>query len=128
MSAVSIGISHNILLARLATRKAKPGGSFHLLPQDVPEFLAPLEISDLHGFGRSTKQKALDKLGSTNLGELAKKSKSQLIDALGKATGETLYNGLRGIDDRKLESDKPRKSVSCEINVSSRSRDSESFS
>lgn len=41
-----------------------------------------------------------------------------MIDALGKATGETLYNALRGIDDKKLESDKPRKSVSCEINVS----------
>lgn len=117
-SAVSIGISHNILLARLATRKAKPGGSFHLLPEHVPDFLAPLEITDLHGFGRHTKKKALEKLGTTKLGELARRSKSQLIDCLGKSTGETLYNGLRGIDDKKLESDKPRKSVSCEINVS----------
>ena len=40
-----------------------------------------------------------------------------LINALGKLTGETLYNAVRGIDDKKLESDKPRKSVSCEINV-----------
>lgn len=115
---VSIGISHNILLARLATRKAKPGGSFHLSPEDVPEFLAPLEISDLHGFGRQAKHKALEKLGTIKLGELVKKSKAQLIEALGKATGETLYNGLRGVDDKQLESDKPRKSVSCEINVS----------
>ena len=115
---VSIGISHNILLARLATRKAKPGGSFHLLPEDVPEFLAPLDISDLHGFGRQAKQKALEKLGTIKLGELVKKSKAQLVEALGKATGETLYNGLRGVDDKQLESDKPRKSVSCEINVS----------
>ena len=54
----------------------------------------------------------------TTLGELAKKSKGVLIDALGKGTGETLYDAVRGIDDKKLESDKPRKSVSCEINVS----------
>ena len=53
----------------------------------------------------------------STLGELAKKSKSTLISALGKSTGETLYNAVRGIDDKKLESDKPRKSVSCEINV-----------
>ena len=118
LAIVSIVISHNILLARLATRKAKPGGSFHLLPEDVPEFLAPLDISDLHGFGRQAKQKALEKLGTIKLGELVKKSKAQLVEALGKATGETLYNGLRGIDDKQLESDKPRKSVSCEINVS----------
>ena len=54
----------------------------------------------------------------TTLGDLAKKSKGVLIDALGKATGKTLYDAVRGIDDKKLESDKPRKSVSCEINVS----------
>ena len=80
--------------------------------------MAPLDIADLHGFGRSTKQKAQEKLGVTTLGELVKKSKGVLIDALGKATGETLYDAVRGIDDKKLESDKPRKSVSCEINVS----------
>jgi len=117
VSTVSIGISHNILLARLATRRAKPGGSYHLTANQVVKFLAPLDISDLHGFGWSTKKKAQEKLGVTNLGELAKKSKVVLIEALGKATGETLYNAVRGSDDRKLEPDKPRKSVSCEINV-----------
>ncbi|KAG1736890.1 uncharacterized protein EDB91DRAFT_1329582 [Suillus paluster] len=113
---VSIGIAENIQLARIATRKAKPAGSFHLKPEDVQEVLAPLDIDDLHGFGHSTRQKANEKLGATNLGELAKKSKGALCDALGKTTGETLYNAIRGIDERKLESDKPRKSVSCDIN------------
>ena len=114
---VSIGISHNILLARLATRHAKPAGSYHLVPAEIPEFLAPLDIADLHGFGWSSKQKTIAKLGVSTLGELAKKSKGTLISVLGKSTGETLYNAVRGIDDKKLESDKPRKSVSCEINV-----------
>ena len=114
---VSIGISHNILLARLATRRAKPAGSYHLVPAEIPEYLAPLDIADLHGFGWSSKQKTKEKLGVTSLGELAKKSKGILVGALGKSMGETLYNAIRGIDDKKLESDKPRKSVSCEINV-----------
>lgn len=114
---VSIGIAHNIMLARVASRRAKPAGSFHILPADVPQILAPLDINDLHGFGYATRQKAKDKLGATNLGELSKKSKGVLCEALGKGTGETLYKALRGIDDRKLESDKPRKSVSCDINV-----------
>lgn len=79
--------------------------------------LEPLDIDDLHGFGHSTRQKAKEKLGVTNLGELMKRSKMQLCEALGKGTGETLYKALRGVDDRKLTSDKPRKSVSCDINV-----------
>lgn len=114
---MSIGIGHNILLARLATRRAKPGGSYHLLLAQLPEFIAPLDITEIHGFGWSNKQKAQEKLGTTNLGELAKKSKGVLVDIFGKSSGETLYNAIRGIDDKKLESDKPRKSVSCEINV-----------
>ena len=114
---MSIGISHNILLARLATRRAKPGSSYHLTIDEVPAFVAPLDICDLHGFGWSTKQKAQEKLGTTSVGDLVKKSKGVLIDALGKGMGELLYNAMRGVDDKKLESDKPRKSVSCEINV-----------
>ena len=46
-----------------------------------------------------------------------KNSKAILCDALGKGMGEILYNALRGMDERKLTSDKPRKSVSCDINV-----------
>ncbi|OJT06249.1 DNA repair protein REV1 [Trametes pubescens] len=122
---VSIGIAPNIMLARLASRRAKPAGSFHLRPEDAPDFLAPLDIDDLHGFGHSARQKALEKLGATNLGELAKKSKAVLCDALGKGTGETLYKAIRGIDERHLESDKPRKSVSCDINYGIRFENNE---
>ncbi|KZT24009.1 DNA repair protein [Neolentinus lepideus HHB14362 ss-1] len=122
---VSIGISHNILLSRVATRRAKPANSYHLLANEVSDFLAPLEIDDLHGFGYKHRQKAQEKLGTTVLGELAKKSKGVLCDALGKSTGETLYKALRGVDGKKLESDKPRKSVSCEINYGIRFQNNE---
>lgn len=87
------------------------------MPEDLQLTLDPLDIKDLHGFGNSTKQKAVEKLGTSSLGELVKKTKSVLCDALGKGTGEMLYNVLRGIDEKKLASDKPRKSVSCDINV-----------
>ena len=106
------------MLARLATRRAKPAGSFHLLPAAFQKLLPDLDIQDLHGFGRAARDKATEKLGTTNLGELAGRSKAALCDALGNAMGDTLYNSIRGIDERKLESDKPRKSVSCDINVS----------
>ena len=114
---MSIGISHNILLARVATRRAKPAGSYHIQPDDVSDILAPLDIEDLRGFGWSTRGKVKAKFGVTTLGELAKRSKGALCDALGKKTGETLWKAVRGIDETKIESDRVRKSVSCEINV-----------
>jgi len=114
---VSIGISWNIILSRIASRKAKPANSFLLVPEDLQSILDPLDIKDLHGFGNSTKQKAVEKLGTSSLRELVKKPKGILCDAVGKGTGEVLYNALRGVDERRLVSDKPRKSVSCDINV-----------
>ncbi|KAI0648432.1 hypothetical protein C8Q79DRAFT_906130 [Trametes meyenii] len=122
---VSIGIAPNIMLARLASRRAKPAGSFHLTAEAAPAFLAPLDIDDLHGFGHSARQKAAEKLGATNLGELAKKSRATLCEALGRGTGETLYKAVRGVDERRLESDKPRKSVSCDINYGIRFENNE---
>jgi DNA repair protein REV1 len=105
------------MLARLATRRAKPASSFHLLPIAFPDLLPSLDIQDLHGFGRAAREKAQEKLGTTNLAELVGRSKAALCDALGKSMGELLYSAIRGVDERKLESDKPRKSVSCDINV-----------
>ena len=113
----SIGIASNIMLARLATRRAKPAGSFHLRPTAFTNLLPTFDIQDLHGFGRAAHEKACERLGTSNLGELSGRSKAMLCDALGKSMGETLYKAIRGVDERKLESDKPRKSVSCDINV-----------
>ncbi|GJJ11932.1 hypothetical protein Clacol_006170 [Clathrus columnatus] len=113
---ISIGIAHNILLARVATRLAKPAGSHHILPENGPQTLAPLDVEDIRGFGWSARSKLQAKFGPTTLGELGKQSKAALCSVLGKKNGEKLWNAIRGIDDTKLESDRVRKSVSCEIN------------
>lgn len=39
----------NILLAKLATRKAKPNGQFHLKTDDVAEFIKGQSIKDIPG-------------------------------------------------------------------------------
>ncbi|KAL9932735.1 hypothetical protein V8E36_008434 [Tilletia maclaganii] len=41
----SIGIGSNVLLARLATRKAKPGGVWHLRPSVILDFTAGLDVN-----------------------------------------------------------------------------------
>jgi len=115
---VSIGISHNILLARLATKRAKPAGSYHILPKEVSSILAPLDIEDIRGFGCSIRSKVAAKFGVTTLGKLEKQPKGALMNALGNKIGEILWKAIRGIDDTKIESNRVRKSVSCEINVS----------
>ncbi|EJD01689.1 DNA/RNA polymerase [Fomitiporia mediterranea MF3/22] len=122
---VSIGISHNIMLARLATRKAKPAGSHHLRLEDLQKHIENTCVDELHGFGRAARDKALERLGVATLGELAKKPRSVLCDVFGKTLGSTLYDACRGIDHRRIESDKPRKSVSAEINYGIRFENNE---
>ncbi|WWD02976.1 hypothetical protein V865_001019 [Kwoniella europaea PYCC6329] len=113
---VSIGISHNILLAKLATRSAKPAGVAHLLHPDIPKFLAPLDVEDFPSIGHSIKSKIEEKFGTTNVEGLLGVNKLSFQRVLGPKTGEMLYGYLRGIDERKLEPDKIRKSISAEMN------------
>lgn len=81
------------------------------------KFLSPLDITELPGFGHAARNKALGKLGSTNVAKTREVSKDRLYEAFGRANGETLWGFVRGIDHRQLERDGGRRSVSCEINV-----------
>ncbi|KAL1409176.1 deoxycytidyl transferase [Vanrija albida] len=119
---VSIGISHNILLARMATKKAKPAGVFHLKAEEAPTFLADLDVDQLPQVGWSTRAKIQDVFGSTLCGALLSQSRDSLRRALGPKTGDTIYGFLRGQDTRQLTPDKERKSVSAEINYGIRFR------
>ncbi|KAF8749926.1 DNA repair protein [Rhizoctonia solani] len=110
------GSVQNIMLARLATKRAKPAGSFYLSIDDAPAHLAELDIVNIHGFAGAVQDKALARFGTSKLGDLAKQSKIALQQALGDKSGERIWNAIRGIDDRVLESDKPRKSVSADVN------------
>lgn len=116
--AVSIGIAHNILLAKLATRAAKPAGVYHLTEPVVADFLAPLDVKDLPSVGYSTSAKIEEKFGTTTCGKLIDITKSAFQRLLGPKTGEMIYGYLRGMDDKKLEPHKERKSISAEMNVS----------
>lgn len=119
---ISIGIGSNLLLARFATKRAKPASSFHLHDADAEEFLAPLPIDLIWGVGWSMRKKAEEKLGIRSVGELATKSKAALTAVFGPKTGEMLWGAARGLSDQMIESSKKRKSVSAEINVSFRVR------
>lgn len=82
-------------------------------------FLDELKVPDLHGFAWSATEKLETKFGpgATVLAEVRKKTKGALQALLGEKTGEKLWKAVRGLDDTRLESDKPRKSVSSEVNV-----------
>ena len=49
----SVGMGPNMLMARLATKKAKPNGLFYLNRKEMSEFMKDHKVEDLPGVGRS---------------------------------------------------------------------------
>ncbi|KAM9593963.1 DNA repair protein REV1 isoform 7-T15 [Morphnus guianensis] len=111
----SVGMGSNILLARMATRKAKPDGQYHLKPEEVDDFIRGQLVTSLPGVGRTMESK-LASLGIKTCGDLQCASMSKLQKEFGPKTGQMLYRFCRGLDDRPVRTEKERKSVSAEIN------------
>ncbi|KAJ8253478.1 hypothetical protein GJAV_G00213390 [Gymnothorax javanicus] len=125
----SVGMGSNILLARMATRKAKPNGQYYLKPEEVDDFIRDQPVTGLPGVGRSMGYK-LTSLGVRTCGELQQMSMCRLQKEFGPRTGQTLFRFCRGLDDRPVRSEKERKSVSAEVNYGIRfaqASDAESF-
>ncbi|XP_049802635.1 DNA repair protein REV1 isoform X1 [Schistocerca nitens] len=111
----SAGFGPNPLMARLATKKAKPDGQYFIEPSRVLEFVQDIKVDDLPGVGYTLSHR-LRAMGIRTCGDLQTQSLANLKSEFGVKTGETLYNHCRGIDNRELDTEHKRKSVSAEVN------------
>lgn len=113
--AVSVGIGGNILLAKVALRKAKPAGQFQITPDDTLAILGKLKVNDLPGVANSITGK-LEEIGVKLVSDIRRISKERLAGTLGPKTGEKLWEYARGIDRAEVGDQPFRKSVSAEVN------------
>ena len=113
--AVSIGIGGNILLAKVALRKAKPAGQYQIKPEEVLDILSDLKVEDLPGVAYSIGGK-LEEIGVKLIKDIRGLSKERLTSMLGPKTGEKLWEYSRGIDKSEVGDQPVRKSVSAEVN------------
>jgi len=113
--AVSVGIGGNILLAKVALRKAKPAGQYQIKPEEVLDFLGALTVQDLPGVAYSIGGK-LEEIGVKLVKDVREVSKEKLISTLGPKTGEKIWEYARGIDRAEVGEQVIRKSVSAEVN------------
>jgi DNA polymerase-4 len=108
----SAGIGPNKLVAKIASEIRKPNGQCEVKPEEVPEFMLDLPVRKIWGIGEKSERR-LEELGVKTCGELQRFSRPDLVDLFGKF-GLELYDLCRGIDDRPVEPDRPRKSLSTE--------------
>jgi DNA polymerase-4 len=97
----SVGIAPNKLLAKIASDLQKPDGLTVITENDITARIWPLPVRKLTGVGPKTEAR-LKAMGVVFIGELAARSKEELIDQFGDSYGIWLYESSRGIDDRPL--------------------------
>lgn len=109
---LSVGISYNKFLAKLASDWDKPNGLMRIDPTMIPDLLLPLPISKIHGLGQKSVQK-LNRIGIFTVQDLYGYSADLLEELIGKY-GRIVYQLIRGIDHRQLEVEYERKSYGKE--------------
>ncbi|MBV9491320.1 MAG: DNA polymerase IV [Verrucomicrobia bacterium] len=108
----SAGIAPNKMLAKIASDWRKPDGQFEIKPDEVPAFMHDLPVRRLWGIGQKTAER-LSGFGVETCGQLQAYPRLQLYQWFGKF-GLELYQLCRGIDERPVQPDRPRKSLSNE--------------
>lgn len=100
---VSIGISSNKLLAKMAGELKKPDGISTLWPEEIASKMWPLAVEDLFMVGRATKPK-LNKLGIFTIGDLANYDLRSLEYTL-KSQGRLVWQYAHGREDSIVKKD-----------------------
>lgn len=109
---ISVGLSHNKFLAKVASDLDKPRGFAVIGQAETLAFLAPRPISLIYGVGKVLTE-TLRKDGLVTIGQLQTEPPENLMRRYGE-TGARLARLARGEDSRRISPDGEMKTVSSE--------------
>lgn len=119
----SVGIGRSKLIAKLASRAAKPRptpdgpkpglGVVAVAPAYELAFLHPRPVSELWGVGPKTAER-LRRYGVHTIAQLSRLDEGALCRLVGQAAGSQLHALAAGRDDRPVVADRPVKSIGHE--------------
>lgn len=109
----SAGVSYNKFIAKLASDQNKPDGLCIILPEQGEAFVATLPVRRFHGVGPRTAEK-MERLGIRTGADLRAMSEEWLHRNFG-SSGGYLFKAARGIDHRRVNPSRERKSVGGEL-------------
>lgn len=108
----SAGVSFNKFLAKIASDLYKPDGLCIIHPDEAEKFIENLPIGKFYGVGKAT-QKKMESLGIRCGKDLKQWAEVDLVKKFGKS-GHHYYKIARAIDNRKVKSQRIRKSIGKE--------------
>jgi DNA polymerase IV len=110
---ISVGIATSKLVAKMATKTAKPGGVRVVTPGSEAAFLAPMPVRALLGVGPRTAQRLVE-AGLETVGDVARRSREALVALFGQSHGGALWDHANGRDDSTLQPVREARSYSAE--------------
>ncbi|UMY19800.1 DNA polymerase IV [Methylobacterium organophilum] len=113
---VSVGLSANKFLAKIASDLDKPRGFSIIAPEEARDFLADRPVGILPGIGGAA-QERLASLGIRRVGDIARADPKRLHAALGREA-ERLIALAEGRDGRPVKTSREAKTVSAETTFS----------
>jgi DNA polymerase-4 len=111
--ACSVGVGPTKLIAKLASRTAKPDGLVAIRAGEIDAFLAPLPVRALWGVGEKTAD-LLSRLGVKTVGDMARTPPAVLGRLVGDQHATNLHELALGVDERPVVAYEVPKSVSHE--------------
>ncbi len=93
----SVGLGRSKVVAKLGSDMSKPGGLAVVTPEATGSFLDPVPVAKLYGVGPKTSA-VLDKMGIKTVGELARRSASELERTFGRKFASYLLAAATGTD------------------------------
>jgi DNA polymerase IV len=118
---VSVGLSHNKFLAKVASDLDKPKGFSVIGKAETLDFLGPRPVGLIWGVGKSM-QERLAQDGIRTIADLRQHEESGLFRKHG-TEGSRLFRLARGVDSRKVQPERETKSVSAETTFDQDIRD-----
>jgi DNA polymerase-4 len=118
---VSVGLSVNKFLAKIASDLDKPRGFAVLGQDDARVMLADKPVGFIYGVGPASQEK-LAQRGFRLISDLQRADETELMKQLG-SEGRRLWRLARGIDDRKVVADRDAKTISSETTFENDIRD-----
>jgi DNA polymerase-4 len=109
---VSVGLSGNKFLAKIASDLDKPRGFAVLSPDEAPSFLAPKPVGFIWGVGKASEAR-MRRDGYATIADLQRADEATLIRRYG-VEGQRLWRLARGIDTRPVVSEREAKTISGE--------------
>lgn len=108
----SAGVSYNKFLAKIGSELKKPNGLVVLRPEGIKDKIGCFPVSRINGVGKVTLKK-MNSYGIIKFEDLYKFSKLDLLNMFGDF-GADLYFYCRGVDERIVEGNSERKTLSVE--------------